>query len=319
MHIISNTIKKWLLLHLMEQLIRHIETLIRRHDYVIVPDFGGFVVQHQPAVISDEQLHAPRAVVGFNPLMNVSDGLLAIEVSRAENKSFREAVLFIESEIQTLKTALKTSGKANCGCLGELRLNAEQKITFTPSENSSFLPANYGLTALYYSKATPEEENRQTVTLSIPSKNRITRYAAIGIIAVGLFFTVPKLNDARRTMANFNPTGLFETTEQVENPPATSSIVTQNAAAPLEEAPEVAQLQKTHHVIVGCMATQKAADELCTYLKNEHYADASVLPPIKTYRVAIASFAQKAEAIAYMENLRKTKAQFAEAWVLSEN
>lgn len=302
----------------MEQLIRHIETLIRRHDYVILPEFGGFVVQHQSAVITDEQLDAPCAVVGFNPLMNVSDGLLAIEVSRAENKSFREAVQFIETEIQALKTALKTNRKVDCGSLGELHLNIEQKITFIPSGNTTFLPANYGLNTLHYAKTATEEENKQTITLSIPSKSRITRYVAAAVIAAGLFLTVPKLNDARHTMANFNPAVLFDTNQQVANKPSTPSEIVESPAAPLQETPKAVQSQKSHHVIVACMATQKAADELCTYLKKEQYSDAFVLPPIKTYRVAIASFAQKEEAILYMENLRKTNTQFADAWVLSE-
>ena len=43
----------------MERIARHIETLIRRHDYVIVPDFGGFVIQNQHAVIHAESIEPP--------------------------------------------------------------------------------------------------------------------------------------------------------------------------------------------------------------------------------------------------------------------
>ncbi|VBB46870.1 putative Sporulation domain-containing protein [uncultured Paludibacter sp.] len=310
---------KSLLLQSMEKIVRHIETLLRRHDYVILPDFGGFVIQHQPAKISEEQIAPPLAVVGFNPLMNTSDGLLAIEISRAENKSFREAIQLIDSEITQFKQQLKNKKTISCGSLGTLSLNPEGKIMFLPSPNGALLPANYGLSTLFYSQIAKEieEKRRKTVTISIPSRNKIARYAAVGIIAVGLMFSAPKLNNVSNTTANFNPLEFFNTSEGVNNVSETTSVV-ENAITTNQQ--EILQQpeEKKYHVIVGCMPTQKMADDLCAYLKGQNYPNAYVVePPIKTYRVAIESFSDKNEAIAYMENLRKTNPEFPDAWVLN--
>ena len=102
----------------MEQIARHIETLLRRHDYVVVPDLGGFVVQNQQAVIHADAIEPPLSTVGFNPLLNISDGMLTIEISRAEKISFREASHLIEKSVAGLKTALKAQKTVSCGNLG---------------------------------------------------------------------------------------------------------------------------------------------------------------------------------------------------------
>ena len=127
----------------MEQIARHIETLLRRHDYVVVPDLGGFVVQNQQAVIHDDAIEPPLSRVGFNPLLNVSDGMLTIEISRAEKISFREASHLIEKSVAGLKTALKAQRTVSCGNLGTLSVDTEEKIIFKPSLNAGLLPSNY--------------------------------------------------------------------------------------------------------------------------------------------------------------------------------
>ena len=305
----------------MEKIAQHIETLLRRHDYVIVPDFGGFVTQHQSAKIGDEQINSPLAVVGFNPLMNISDGLLAIEISRAENKSFREAMQLIESETILFKQLLKNRNYVSCGSLGTLSSNADDKITFTPSENSRFLPANYGLNTLYYSKITTQIANdeKKSVTIAIPSRNKIARYAAAGIIAVGLMFATPKLNDTRNSFAGFTPS-IFENVQKTANDNEDLSLIDETSKdinSSTDDKLQQKTSDKKFYIIVGCLATQKVADELCNNLKKDNYINAVVLPPIKTYRVAITSFTTQEEAVSYMENLRKTNSSFPDAWVLN--
>lgn len=306
----------------MEKIAQHIETLLRRHDYVIVPDFGGFVTQQQSAKIGYEQISAPLAVVGFNPLMNVSDGLLAIEISRAENKSFREAMQLIESETILFKQLLKNRNYVSCGNLGALSTNSDNKITFIPSENSKFLPANYGLNTLYYSKIATQIANneKKTVTISIPSRSKVARYAAVAIIAGGLMFSAPKLNDARNTTAGLNPISFMNTSDKaIESNNTTNTATFTNAEkATTVNSNTASQIEvKKFYIIVGCLATQKVADELCNNLKKNNYPNAMVLPPIKTYRVAITSFTTQKEAVSYMENLRKTNPSFPDAWVLN--
>ncbi len=302
----------------MEKIFRHIETLLRRHDHVIVPGFGGFVYQHQSAVIQNDSIEPPFITISFNSLMNVSDGLLAIEFSRMERVSFREASVAIAHDVERFKSALKEAKKMEFGNLGYLTAD-DDRIIFSPNNKTHVIPGNYGLSTLHYAAAVKEAEERRVISFSLPPARKIARYAAVGAIAVGLFFAAPKFNDVTQNLANLFPTGQIKQSFEKEEPVQPIVIAmpyateVNNNVAVNEQNTEL-----QHHVIVSCMATQKDADELCEKLHGMNFSKAHTLPPIKTYRVSIKSFATKDEAVQFMQNLRVTNPQFADAWVLSD-
>ena len=307
----------------MEQIARHIETLLRRHDYVVVPDLGGFVVQNQQAVIHADAIEPPLSTVGFNPLLNVSDGMLTIEISRAEKISFREASHLIEKSVAGLKSALKAQRTVGCGNLGTLSVDAEEKIIFKPSLNADMLPSNYGLGTLHYSpfaESIATEDRKLTITL--PSPRKIARYAAIGLIAASVFLAAPTLNDARQNFAGLYPENLLETSEKpVENninTPTPLAAVSNTTIAETKEIEATPVEEARFHVVVASLPTQEMADKYCNELKADKFTKVHVLPPSRLYRVAIESFTSKDSAVTYMENLRKSSTEFAEAWVLCE-
>jgi len=296
-------------------MIHHIETLLRRHDFVIVPGLGGFVYQYQSAVITKDTIEPPVVAVSFNPLMNVSDGLLAIETSRMEGISFREASAKITQEVEKIQASLNGRKNVEIGSLGFLQTSEEGKIIFTPSVSGHSVPANFGLSTLHYSPAQPVAEPK-VITFTMPPMRKIAQYAAVGIVAVGLFFAAPQLSDATKNLANLLP--FKQAKIEIENtvsPEPLKIVIPQSDYQVQAAAAESTELN--HHVIVSCMATQKDADQLCNELKSMNFEQAHVLPPIKTYRVAVESFATKAEAVQFMEQLRKSTPRFADAWVLS--
>lgn len=314
----------------MEKIIRHIETLIRRHDYVIIPDLGGFVFQKQSATITHESINPPLTTISFNPLMNVSDGLLAIEISRAENISFRESMERINKFVETLKNQFASRKVVNMGGLGNLLTGDDNKIIFTPSANLNFIPANFGQNTLHYAAFVKEEahtEKRKVIQITLPTSRTMTRYAAaIAVVAI-LAVSVPKITNAYQNFGSIIPTTGITPTETKDAKVETTLPVeainpTQNTSTNIDEAKIAAQSEAvealTHHVIVSAMPSKAEADSYCNRLKALNYTQAHVLKPIKTYRIAICSFGSKEEAIKYMQDLRKNKPQFAEAWVLSE-
>jgi len=78
------------------------------------------------------------------------------------------------------------------------------------------------------------------------------------------------------------------------------------------------ETEKNFHVIVACLATKESAEAVCQNLIKKNHKEAHILEPVRTYRVAIQSFADKDEAIRCMENLRKSNPDFEAAWVLCE-
>lgn len=302
----------------MERIINHIETLLRRHDYVIVPGLGGFVTQNQSAVILSETIEPPLSTVSFNPLLNISDGMLTIEISRAEKISFREATQLIDTEISKLKSILKSNKATQIGNLGILSVDVEDKIIFKPSLNPNLLPSNYGLSTLHYSQLVQSiTDERRKLIITLPTSAKIAKYAAVGLIIFGAFVTVPHLNDARQNFAGINPEILLTASEKTihnssSNTTATPEITLHNetVSTPVEE--------PRFHVIVASLPNLKIAEKYCSELKANNFTQVHILPPAKIYRVAIESFTSKETAIVYMENLRKSSSEFSQAWVLCE-
>lgn len=293
---------------------QHIEKLLAYHDYVVVPGLGGFVVQHQSASIHDDRVNAPFATVGFNPLMHHADGLLAIEVARANGITYRKAMEIIDFEVNEIKNQLRISKNVSFGNLGTLELSENGSYGFVPGFMPEFLPFNLGLTDIYVSKLESKIEKSRKISFVLPSV-RTFKYAAAAALLFGMLMVSPHVNDFRRVnTADFisfslnKPleTGLVKVSDSNATVPATENV-TGNI-----------QLNDSNsfHVVVASLPTQFTAEKYCESLREENYTSAHVIHPNKLYRIVLRSFADKSEAIAFMENLRKTDDRFETAWVL---
>ena len=297
----------------MEKLSQHIEKLLVLHHYVVVPDFGGFVIQHQSAEILTDKIIPPRATVGFNPLMMHNDGLLVMEVCRFEKISYRQAVTLVQHEVNELRLKLNSTHTVQVGKIGVLQLENSGNIIFTPNNILDFLPQNLGLTALYlYPK---NKKKRTEITITLPSR-RFYKYAAVILMLFGLFLVVPRVSDVRVSdyaslVPKLEEKRIEKTVELKTTPP---KVVSKQPISIVIE-PEVIE---KFHVVVASLPTKASADKFCTYLNDNNFKEAHVLEPVQTYRIAIESFSNKQEAIQFMENLRKTDSRFKTAWVLCE-
>lgn len=303
----------------MEKIHQHIEKLLAQHDYVVVPNLGGFVVQTQSAMLLSDRIIPPTATVGFNPLMHHSDGLLAIEIARTEKISYRAALEIIEIEIEKIKSSLKNSEKIEFGNLGFFIMNIDGIINFTPKISVDFLPSNFGLSDIYYTETNNKKvEKSKTITLTLPS-NKAFKYAAAGILIFGLLFISPKVNDMRSVnQADFSsllPIDLPQ--NDLVNDSLLDSIEINNDTL-ISKTIQINDSAK-FHVVVASLPTQLSADNYCKVLEKENFVHAHVLPPAKIYRVAIQSFSNRETAIEFMEKLRLSDAQFETAWVLCNN
>ena len=297
-----------------EKIFQHIEKLLAQHDYVVVPNLGGFLQQNQSAKLLPDRITPPLATISFNPLMYHADGLLAIEIAKSEGLSYRMSVELLDIEVDKIKTALSKSGDIKFGNLGKLQQNISGNLVFTPFEKVDFLPQNFGLYDLHITtksfQLTPE---RRKVTLTLPS-TRMYKYAAAGMLILGLLCVSPRVNDMRQTeTANLASLAFVNTAETAidQKNAETTAIVTLDTVSNKLINSEL----ENFHVIVASLQSKKTADNFCKLLKDENFSQAHVLAPIKTYRVAIQSFSDREEAIQCMENLRKTDKRFETAWV----
>jgi len=293
---------------------QHIEKLLAYHDYVVVPGLGGFVVQHQSASVHDDRVTAPFATVGFNPLMHHADGLLAIEVARANGITYRKAMEIIDFEVNEIKNQLRITKNVTLGQLGTLELNDNGTYGFVPGEMPGFLPFNLGLTDIYVSKLESAVERSRKISFVLPSV-RTFKYAAAATLLFGMLMISPQVNDFRRV----NTADFISFSMNKPMDPGLLKDVKPNATTTLNENVSENILlndSDSFHVVVASLPTQLTAEKYCALLREENFSSAHVIHPSKLYRIVLKSFSDKSEAIAFMENLRKTDDRFATAWVL---
>lgn len=304
----------------MEKIAIHIKKLLTQHEYVVIPGFGGLVIQQMSATISDNRIIAPLATIGFNALMTQNDGLLAIEIARNENISYRDALKVVSLEVEKLTSALKAGENVWLGELGSFKTDLAKNILFTPGE-IDFLAQNFGLSTLICNKRTEKSTSDiHEIRIKI-HKTDFYKYAAVLLIFIGLFFVSPKVSDVHHSnLATLgvwqNPAPETEISKEEKFIPEFTTAKKDTATSEL--VPPVNQATEKYHVIVGCMPTLASAQQYCTLLSDSHFTTARILKPIKTYRIAIQSFTNRSEAIKYMENLRKSDPKFETAWVLCD-
>ncbi len=125
----------------------YIAQLLYRYQCVTVPGFGAFLTEIQSARRNEgtNSFFPPKKRISFNANLKNNDGLLANHIALAEKTSYEYAVSAIQYEVFEWKKALEEKQILVLKNIGDLRLNAENNIVFTPSETTNYLTSSFGL------------------------------------------------------------------------------------------------------------------------------------------------------------------------------
>ena len=101
----------------MLRIITHIERLLLTHDCVILPKFGGFVLQILPATYEEEEhsFRPMRKEVMFNVTLQHTDGLLSESYMQTYGVDYRKAQLMLEEDIEALNVSLEQDKRITLG------------------------------------------------------------------------------------------------------------------------------------------------------------------------------------------------------------
>lgn len=303
------------------ELAKHIENLLLENDCVIIPGFGGFIAQYVPARRVEEEnvFYPPYRTVGFNPRLNLNDGLLVQSYMQVHDLNFPEASRWVDDAVAELNEQLSENGEVVIHGVGKLVLNIENAVAFYPDEDGISSSSLYGLSSFEMfglseevseaaSFPKPSETKSKHNTLVIHINRRWLNYTAAVAATVLLFFflSVPventyiepenyaslgnaKLFDCIRSQSM--ATSLVETVGLADNKPLAADASC-NVTSPAE--------------IPAVPEEEKLREE--THAAQEHIAEADTTVPVRNstpeetsnrsvcYHIIVASVTNTADA-----------------------
>lgn len=302
----------------MQRIITHIERLLLVHDCVIVPNFGGFVLQSVPAVceLQEHTFRPSRKEVVFNSTLQHNDGLLSESYMQMYSVNYRKAQLMLEEDVECIKSGLLQHKKLSLGQFGSFIIGHEGQVIFYPGDSVLFGIGSYGLPVFHFPALKSVRVEREEVrllttvqkekkdTLYIPVSRKLLRTAVASVAAVALFLListpVKDVNQEAYT-ASFVPTEIVSyksvpvSLDRVIPTSKTTNIETVMKEATEEMTTPVAVTSDSETKKVELEVSKTIVSEVVSQKRNK-----------KFYHIVIASFPTEAQADEYMSGVDRT-------------
>ena len=302
----------------------YISQLLYRYQCVTVPGFGAFLTEIQPAQLHENSnaFYPPKKLISFNSYLKNNDGLLANHMAQSEKVSYENAVDAIREEVISWKNLININGKITLRNIGEIELNSERNLVFTPSGQSNYLTDSFGLSSFVspivmreaYKKEAELLEEKAPIqfTPERRSSRSYLKYAAVFVVAltaVGSFgFKWHQDQIAAETL-------LVESAVQqkVQNKIQEATFFIQNPLPAVTM--NVTEQKFPYHIVAGVFRSEANAENACGKLKQAGYK-ARRIPQNRhgLYPVLFGSYSSYAEAQQAIIEIRKSADS--SAWLL---
>ena len=196
-----------------------LEHLLYEHECVIIPQFGGFVVNAQDFQFNAKEgkIYPKRKCVAFNEKLKTDDRFLTTEWAKKQAISQKEASIEITAISKELKSQISTQGYLTIGELGAFTLNSENRLSFSPNPDFNADLSVFGLFPVGLGHALPKEKKPVLEVVPVaedlpsytpePSPIKVSRstyvYALMAFIIGGLgafFLTEPASNQSQSSL-----------------------------------------------------------------------------------------------------------------------
>lgn len=310
------------------------------HDCIIIPNFGGFVLQSISTSYdrADHSFSPMRKEVVFNVTLQHNDGLLLESYMQKYAVDYRKAQLMLEEDTEDLKSVLQQERNVPLGIVGAFSLGEEGQIIFSSNDVQSFSLESYGLPAFHFpALSTTEEVSSPAVAESAvrrPARWGFWRIAAASAAAVALFFLlstpVKEVNQAAYT-ASFVPTEIVASKVPVmEQPkeeaketaaPKVAKVVKEEKAVKetkVAEKPAVKPAApkkgKTYYIVIASFPTEAQAKEFVAGVDRKLCRNVNTVVKDGKYRIYADKYNNRQEAESYLSKLRENPV-YKDAWL----
>jgi nucleoid DNA-binding protein len=109
-----------------------IESLLLAHDCVIIPNFGGFVINVEDFKFEEKEaiIFPRKKSIAFNERLKADDGILAMHIAKQNDISQKKAFESVAVFGKEMKDGLRKNQPVAFGNLGTFSLTEESKIIF---------------------------------------------------------------------------------------------------------------------------------------------------------------------------------------------
>lgn len=308
----------------------YIAQLLYRYQCVTVPGFGAFLTEIQSAQLieSSNSFFPPKKMISFNAYLKNNDGLLANHIAQSEKTSYEYAVSAIQYEVFLWKKALQENGMFSIKNVGDLCLNADKNLVFTPYDQTNYLTDSFGLSP-FVSPIVKREIFEQRIEaleikepiILIPERRKSSsylKYAAIfvlGLAAAGsIGYPIYQNQIASETI-------LVETAvqKQVQNKIQEATFFIKSPVPAVTLSVKSAKEEKmSYHIMAGVYREEKNAQKTFNELIHLGYKARRIAPNKHgLFPVLYGSYSTIAEAEKAKVEIQKTHNP--EAWILIES
>lgn len=316
----------------------YLNTLLKEHDCVIIPHFGGFISNYQPAFVystTTTQFSPPKKSILFNKNLNHDDGLLLNHICKENGLNYPEAKSQLYYAIDKIIKTLKSEKEYTFESIGTFIINTNNRLQFTPNLSENYLTSSFGLTSFNFPVLNKDITLRRRKTFTpedvkkIVNTKKIKRPVVFASILLAVAFVGVNLNEnVHLSSFDFFSKINIEQSRHIDNSPTHADT---KQAATEENSSVENLLEKTtskqqalmysesktkFYLIAGCFSDLYNADKLAQELELDGFSPEIIIGK-NMYRVSALSFSDKKDALNSLITHRKDKMK--DLWIYSKN
>lgn len=305
-----------------------LEHLLYEHECVIIPDFGGFVVNAQGFSFNEKEgkIHPKKKFVAFNEKLKTDDRFLSTEWAKKKSIPQKESTIEIANISKELKSLLVSQGVLTIGVLGSFTLIQENRISFSPNPNFNadlnvfgLFPVGLGYTSVIKEKkpeliAAPIAEDLPEITPEDIKPTQLTRsiyvYAFIAFILGGLgafFLTAPPTNQSQSSL---NPIKIEKKVIPISAAVVHITDTLQTLPAPVVVEKEELVQADVIYLVAASFQSLAQAEKGLKELKSRGFEQAEIIlknEKTKFYRISLGSESSMDAGYAKAAELKESK------------
>jgi len=210
-------------MNLHTHIVEGIKTLLHEQDYVVIPNFGGFVTQihFSKYLVEKNILTPPGKVISFNKQLRQNDGVLVFWLQNKLAINSELALKHLHEFSDYCNEVLRNKRRLSLESLGFFYLDIENNICFEPKNDSNYLLDSFGLTPVILNELPVVVEAEKEIKLvdrtveelkqELPIKRKRNLKPLAYVLMGGsiLFFSLAALVTINKTQGPLLSSGIF--------------------------------------------------------------------------------------------------------------